>query len=275
MRFRTRGDPWGEWLSFRSTHDLQTLNFGGLLHWQLQFRDHYYGDSPVFEIPVYLDWTIPGSGSNAVYINQFGTHTHSASVIVSISEFVPPQDVRLSNRADLADANWQTYGSRIPWRLNESGPDGPRTVFVQTRRADATIGNYQASIYLDRTPPSGSITLTRDIRGEDQSFTVVTVSATDNVGVTGMRAWPERPRIPSAFSSPAASFEVLEWFPTLRVEVVDAAGNISCLAPAGESCPPATYSCASSMTLPEAATFSTWINQTFLPVLMRTCYGGW
>lgn len=66
--------------------------------------------------------------------------------------------MRFSND-NAAWGNWELYASTFPWRLSTIGGDGRKTVYVQYRdAADNVSDSFQASIVLDSTPPTTTIT---------------------------------------------------------------------------------------------------------------------
>lgn len=128
----------------------------------------------------------PASGDVlSIVINNGATYTNSRVVYLILSAEATGGHMKISNQADLAGANWETYVTSKKWTLPND--DGLKTVYVKFRNAgleESTI--FSDSIILDSTPPqvaSPVITINSNARYVTSASVTLTFNVVNETGL--------------------------------------------------------------------------------------------
>ncbi len=131
---------------------------------------------------------IPAAG--VFQIEGNAPYTNSLTVTLNAAFQTDPVEMSFSNsQSGLPDTVWENYSeTRSSWLLSE-GSDGKRTVYARFRDDLGFVVYKDASIDVDRTPPTGSIVAISGGAAYTNTRTVaLTLASTDSLsGVADMR----------------------------------------------------------------------------------------
>lgn len=113
------------------------------------------------------------------------TASVSATLNISASDSSGVSQMCISNTATCT--NWETYNNSKTWTLTSGA--GVKTVFIwfKDTAGNANSTPYQASIALDTTAPTGSITINSGVVSTNTTAVSLTLSASDANGVSQMQ----------------------------------------------------------------------------------------
>ncbi|MCL6590356.1 MAG: hypothetical protein K6U80_10425, partial [Firmicutes bacterium] len=119
------------------------------------------GNSYTCSDSIILDQTSP---TGTIAINNGATYTGNTLVTLNLNANDGPGIgvAKMRIRDSKNDSGWIDYQTSKSWVLDESGGDGPRTVYIQYQDELNNYDNnkiYQASIVLDLIPPQGAFTV--------------------------------------------------------------------------------------------------------------------
>lgn len=123
-------------------------------------------------------------------INSGALYTTSQAVTLTLGAPPGTAEMQLSNDGGFGGASWVPYSSRPPWNLNNYEDSLiSYNVYARTRTVDGVVSAVSIDdIILDPVPPTGSVAVLGGIASASPaSSTIVSLSATDNRGVSQMR----------------------------------------------------------------------------------------
>lgn len=184
MQFANQGESYSSWYNFVPTHTWTLSNGDGLKTVLGQVRDMSGNISEPFSDTIILDTTPP---TCSVLINNGAAYTNStqATLALGSTDTNGVDQMRIRNAGSSWSA-WQSYATTLSWNLG-IGNDGSRTVeaqFLDIVGNESAVCN--ATIILDRTPPSCSVVANNGDVYTNQTNITLTLSSTDNYGVSEM-----------------------------------------------------------------------------------------
>jgi hypothetical protein len=132
-----------------------------------------------------IDTTYP---SGSLTINQGAQYTTSASVTLTLTYIDSTSGVdkvRYSNDGIWDTELWESALASKAWVL-PSG-DGTKTVYYQIRDGAGLLSNYSATIILDTTSPTGSITINDGAKYTTSTSVMLTLTYNDGNGISQVR----------------------------------------------------------------------------------------
>ncbi len=159
---------------------------------------------------------------------QFTLAPSVHAVLVATDDTSSITGMRVSNTESFEGVQWQGSKESFSWSLPPG--DGVKTVYVQVRDGAGNHVTVDASINLDTTPPSGTISIADGVDATPDPEVTINIDMMDNFGIGEMMA------------SNSPTFEGLEWIPyastlswdlgavegkkTVFLRVRDLAGNV-------------------------------------------------
>ncbi|MBI5562933.1 MAG: HYR domain-containing protein, partial [Deltaproteobacteria bacterium] len=185
MRFSNDGVTWSNWEAYSTTKAWAlALGPSGVRTAYAQFKDTDGNASTTSDV-IFYDSTPP---TGTVVINSGAASTASASVTLTIAatDNVGVAQMRFSND-NAAWSAWQAYSTTKAWTL--ASGFGAKTVYAQFRDGAGNISaNAVDAIFLDNTPPTGTVVINSGAASTTSSGVALTLSATDDSGrVASMR----------------------------------------------------------------------------------------
>lgn len=177
--------------------------------------------------------TTPPTGTVSINSGAPSTDTVAVTLTLSATDDYGVTEMRVANGADPSGATWQGYATTLPWTLTAG--DGTKTVSVQYRDAANNVSTTATDTITlttpDTTPPTGTVSINGGAASTDTTAVTLTLSASDNVGVTDMRIANGADPSGASWQPYATS---LPWTltagdgtKTVSVQYRDAANNIS------------------------------------------------
>lgn len=120
-------------------------------------------------------YTLVGIGEDfGVSINNGALFTNHINVSLSISARPGTRQMQVSNDGGFSGALWEHYTPIKSWTITQYGNYViPRVVYVRFKDAEGnTNGPFQDDIILDVTPPTGSVTVTKDVSAVTSNFQI-------------------------------------------------------------------------------------------------------
>jgi hypothetical protein len=148
------------WGLFATSKPAWTLSAGdGPKTVYAQFQDNHGNTSAVFSDSTMLDTTPP---VGQLYINGGASVTTVPGVMLTLAasdNLSGPAKMRFSTSSDFTGILWQAYTPSQPFTL--TGADGSKDVYAQVQDAAGNISTatIKATILLDSTLPTGSVTI--------------------------------------------------------------------------------------------------------------------
>ncbi len=192
----------------------------------VQYADLAGNVSRTITATILLDTTAAPSGTFA--IKSGDTYTNSAAVTLD-SAVTGATEMRFRNQ-DEPWAGWETYAATTSWTLATG--DGTKTVEAEFRDETESVLALYDDIYLDETPPSGSVSIDEDaVYATTTAVTLGLAAADDGSGVSGMCVCDDGVFDTEPWESYATTKPWLLTFgdgvKTVRVCYTDHAGNVS------------------------------------------------
>lgn len=129
-------------------------------------------------------------GSVSINGGAASTDTTAVTLGLSATDNVGVTMMMVSNNADFSGASWVAYATSMAWTL--TGGDGTKTVYVKYKDAAGNISDdCNDSIVLDTVVPDtedpiGTVSINSGAAYTKTAVVTLSLSATDNVGVTSM-----------------------------------------------------------------------------------------
>ncbi|MFX1566988.1 MAG: hypothetical protein ACFFCV_01325 [Promethearchaeota archaeon] len=158
VRYRNEGDSWTPWEAVGDTKVWTLLSGDGMKTVYYEIRDNAYLISQ-FNDSIVLDTTAP---TGSIIINDDDIWTNTTSVMLSLTYGDTTSgvlEVRYRNEGGSWTA-WETAGDSRAWTLLSG--DGTKTVYYEIRDNAYLISQFNDSIILDTTAPTGSIIINDD-----------------------------------------------------------------------------------------------------------------
>ncbi|GAA0319627.1 hypothetical protein GCM10008967_07700 [Bacillus carboniphilus] len=171
---------------------------------------------------------IPPTGSLVINQNDERTNDPQVELTISGTDDHGPLQMRISN--DEADwSSWESYNTSRAWNLLSG--DGEKTVYLQLRDSVGnTTESITASIILDTTGPTGTITINDGNNYTNTPDVALTLTSVDPSGVTDVRYSNDEVDWSDWESSSATknwTLSTIDGEKTVYVEMKDTLGNTS------------------------------------------------
>jgi hypothetical protein len=216
-------------MAYRRTLDW-TFSGGteGVVTLYVQYIDRFGRRSPIYNDSIIIDLS-PPEGTFDIDGGAVYTNSTDVSLSVNWTDVAGVYLMWVSNEPDLSGGDSIRPFKNLPWKLPKG--DGVKTVYVRLMDEVGWTTNLSATITLDSTPPTASLSIdggaeyTSDLR-VDLSFEIQDNASTEVMFKDPTEEWPDTwEALPSAWDLPWNLPEGEDGPRTVLMMVRDAAGN--------------------------------------------------
>ncbi len=94
-------------------------------------------------------------GNLKIYLNNGAAYTNNENIQISFRNFSEFSQVKISDKQDFLNTDWQVIQKEIPWTLLSD--DGKKTLYFKLQKNNQTTDVLERSIVLDTTRPAAPV----------------------------------------------------------------------------------------------------------------------
>ena len=185
VRYRNEGLNYSDnWEPASATRQWNLLPGDGMKRVYCQLKDKAGNIAEEFYDTIIMDTKAPTA---VITINGGAKYTAYSSANLTMTagdEGSGVDQVRYSSDGTWSPL-WENYAVTRTWTLSPS--DGAKTIYYQVRDRAGNINQTSTQIFLDTTPPTGSIAINGGAGYTNKTSVTLTLGASDTSGVTKMR----------------------------------------------------------------------------------------